>query len=577
MLPQITKLQELLKTHHIDAYIIPTADYHQSEYVGEYFKARKYMSNFTGSAGTLLVDHKGAYLWTDGRYFIQAANQLKDTGITLMKMGQPNVPTIQEFINENNYETLGFDGKVMSYKEVKDYKMNIIDIDLITPVWTNRPQLSASLAFIYDLKYCGERPIDKINRIRKEMSANNCDAHLVTTLDDIAWIFNIRGNDVHCNPVVLAYALITQEEAILYIQHKALSYPFIEAMKSQNVTIKEYNDIYDDITSVSGTILLDESKVNYALVSKINNYVSKANPSQLFKSIKNEVEIENTIKAHIKDGVAMTKFMYFMKTKYKQFKYTEVEASELLEEFRHQQGAMELSFDSIMAYNENAALMHYFPELNNSTISDGLLLIDSGGQYLEGTTDITRTFVLGSISDIQKKHFTAVLKSHINLASANFLYGCTGVNLDILARGPIWDLMIDYQCGTGHGVGHLLNVHEGPNSFRWRLLPQHGFPQVLEENMITTDEPGIYLEGQYGIRIESELLCKKGITNEYGTFMHFENITYCPIDLDGIVVEDLDQKHIDYLNQYHETCFKVLEPHLTRDEREWLKEYTRKI
>ena len=578
MKQEIINLQELLKQRGIDAYIIPTNDYHNSEYVSDYFKCRAYMSNFTGSAGTLLVDTENAYLWTDGRYFIQAANQLKGTGITLMKSGQKGVPTLQEFICEH-YSTIGFDGKLLSYKQAESYPVNkITQYDLIGEIWQDRPALPHTLAFIYDLKYCGERPSEKINRIRKEMKKYQAKYHLITSLDDIAWIFNIRGNDVECNPVVLAYALISLDQTILYLQHQALSYPVIEAMKSQNVEIRDYNEIYEDVKKLDGSVLLDLSKVNYNLGKEIKEPIDASNPSQLMKAIKNEVEVENTRKAHLKDGVAMTKFMYFLKNNIGKIPMTEMSVSDFLEDLRLQQGAIELSFETICGYQENAALMHYAPSHEHEVElkQEGVLLVDSGGQYLEGTTDITRTFVLGPISDIQKKHFTLVVKSNTQLAKAKFLYGTNSTGLDILARGPIWNEMIDYQCGTGHGVGQLLNVHEGPNNFRWIETP-NAHPTVFEENMITTDEPGIYLENQYGIRIENELLCKKGVENEYGQFMYFENITICPIDLDGIDPQYLDQSDIDYINAYHQFCYDKLAYRLTLPERKWLEEYTRPI
>ncbi len=577
---EIIALQEKMKEHQIDAYIIPTGDDHQSEYVDDHFKARAYLSHFTGSAGTLLVTSTDAYLWTDGRYFIQAKEQLENTGVTLMKMNTKGTPTLEEFIEGQHFNKIGFDGKTMAYSQAKTFSMEIeSSYDLVGEIWENRPPMSHELAFIYDLKYCGERTDSKLEKIRNEMKALNTPYHLITTLDDIAWIFNIRGNDVACNPVVLAFALITMDEAYLYIQKQALSYPVIKAMESQDIIIKDYEDIYEDVKQIKDTIMLDETKVNYTLVSSIAHYIHHTNPSQYLKSIKNDVEIENTKKAHLKDGIAMTKFMYYIKTHLEDLPLTEISASDFLEELRMQEGAMELSFTTICAYGPHGALMHYgaTKQTDVPLKPEGFLLVDSGGQYLEGTTDITRTFVLGPITPTMKQHFTAVVKSHINLASASFLYGCTGVNLDILAREPIWELMLDYQCGTGHGVGHLLNVHEGPNSFRWQMLPIHGQPTVLEENMITTDEPGIYLEGKYGIRIENELLCQKGITNEYGTFMHFEPITICPIDLDGIDPNALDQKQINYLNEYHQMCYEMLAPHLTDDERTWLKEYTRKI
>ena len=582
----IKELQKLMKQQNINYYIIPTDDDHQSENVGEYFQARKYFSGFTGSAGVLLVTLDKSYLWTDGRYFIQAEKELYE-GIELMKMNTEGYPSLLEFLatNVKEDETVAFDGKTMNTKFVYnlmdsvDFHMNIECSDLITPVWQDRPEMSHEKAYLYDIQYQGIETKEKIEMIREYMEANECDSHVITALDDIAWIFNIRGRDIESTPVVLAYALITLDDAYLYLQDDAYDEEIKNELANQGVVIRDYYDIYDDAYELDGTVLLDLANINYELMNQIDcDVVDAPNPSQYFKSIKNKVEIKNTINAHIKDGVAVTKFMYWLKKNINEIEIDEISAAEVLTQFRAQQDLfIEPSFTTISAYEENAALMHYHATKENCTKLQpkGFLLVDSGGHYYDGTTDITRTFVLGDITDIQRKHFTLVLKGMLNLQRAKFLYGQTGIDLDCIARYPMWNEGIDYQCGTGHGVGHLLCVHEGPNEFRPK--PRTGTPVVLEEGMLTTDEPGIYLEGQYGIRLENELLCQKDIKNEYGQFMSFKCLTLAPIDLDGIDVNMLAYDEKEALNAYHKKVYETISPYLDDNEKEWLKQYTRSI
>jgi len=582
----LKELQQLMKNKNINYYIIPTDDDHQSENVGDYFQARKYFSGFTGSAGTLLATQDNAYLWTDGRYFIQAANELY-SGIKLMKMNTEGYPSLLEFLSQNlnQEDTLAFDGKTMNAKfiynllEKIDFDLNMQCVDLITPIWKDRPAMSCEKAYLFDKKYQGMDTSEKLKAIRDYMNEHHCDSHLITTLDDIAWIFNIRGHDIQCTPVVLAYALITQNDAYLYLQNNAYDQDIADFLKNQGVTIKEYYDVYEDVKDLQGTVLLDLANTNYELMNLMTCDVTDGvNPSQYLKAIKNNTEIKNTINAHIKDGVAVTKFMYWLKNNIGKIDIDELSAADQLLQLRKEQDLfIEPSFTTISAYEKNAALMHYHPTQNNYSPLEnkGFLLVDSGGQYFDGTTDITRTFVLGKISDIQRKHFTLVLKGMLNLQRIKFLYGQTGIDLDVLARAPMWNEGIDYQCGTGHGVGHLLCVHEGPNEFRPK--PRTGVPVVLEEGMITTDEPGIYLEGQYGIRLENELLCQKDIKNEYGQYMSFKCITLVPLDLDGIDVTMLSYDEKKALNQYHQEVYETISPYLNNDEKEWLKEYTRSI
>ncbi len=573
----------------IDVYIVPSADFHQSEYVGEYFKCREWISGFTGSAGTVVVTHEMAGLWTDGRYFIQAAKQLEGTGIQLFKMGEPGVPSFIEFIVENikKGQCVGFDGKVMSVSQVNDLKSKFqedikinSDYDLIDMLWTDRPDMASSKAFVLDIKYCGEDIQSKLSRIREALEKENCDINIISSLDDIAWIFNLRGNDVKNNPVNLAYAIITADKAILYIDDRKLDNSVEEYLYENHVDVREYLEIYEDaeLISSSEVVMMDFNKTNFTIYNRIKDVVkiiNRPNPSNLMKACKNEVELENLRKCHLRDGVAVTKFMHWLKNQVSQEKITEMSASEILEGFRKDQDLyIEPSFDTISAYGANAAMMHYkATKDSDATLKPyGLLLVDSGGQYYDGTTDITRTFVLGECSYEIKKHFTLVLKGMIKLSKAKFLYGATGTNLDILARQSLWEQGIDYKCGTGHGVGFLLNVHEGPQGIRFQYNSQR-----LEEGMNVTNEPGVYIEGSHGIRLENELIVQKDLKTEFGQFMKFETMTYVPLDLDGIIPELLSEDEKEFLNNYHRMVREKLSPYFDESEIDWLKEYTREI
>lgn len=592
---RIETLRMLMKASNIEIYLIPTADFHQSEYVGEYFKVRKYMSGFSGSQGTLVVTQEEAGLWTDGRYFIQAERELQGSGITLYKMGIEGVPTIEEFIVDKlkTNGVLGFDGRVVDAKLGKSLENLIkqknatIDFnqDLIKEIWADRPELPKEPVFLLEEKYSGKSAQQKLKEIREDMKRVGVTSFVLTSLDDIAWLFNIRGNDIPCFPVVLSFAYITMNEARIYVNRETISETIEKKLNSEGITVKEYHEIYDDIKNMSESeiVLLDSSRVNYKIVSMIPKHatiVDQINPTTLAKARKNEVEVENLRRAHVKDGVAVTKFMYWLKTNFGKIPMTEISASDYIAKMREEQeGFIELSFTTISAFGANAAMMHYCAnETSNATLEPGaFLLVDSGGQYYEGTTDITRTFALGEVSDELKRHFTLVTKSNMNLANARFLHGCTGMNLDILARGPLWEIGIDYRCGTGHGVGYLLNVHEAPNGFRWKKVPERNDSCVLEPGMFTTDEPGVYIEGSHGIRIENELICRHDETNEYGDFLSFENITLAPIDLDAIDKKYLQPKDIEQLNAYHKNVYEKISPYLNEEEKEWLKVYTRAI
>ncbi|HHY0136423.1 TPA: aminopeptidase P family protein [Clostridioides difficile] len=592
---RLSGLRKFMEEKNIDAYMIPSSDNHQSEYVGDYFKSREFISGFNGSAGTVIVTKDEAGLWTDGRYFIQAESQLEGSTIKLFKMGQEGCPTTDEYLYKNIPEggTLGFDGRVISAREgatlaeklsKKGIKIEY-QYDLIDGIWPDRPALSDSKAFLLDVKYCGESFSSKLARLREKMSEKGTSTHVITTLDDIAWLFNIRGGDVKYNPVVLSYAVITLKEVYLFVDESKLNEEILNELAKENVQIKPYNDVYEFVKNIDKTekVLLDGTKLSYTIYNNIPCEVEKVdefNPVMFFKAQKNEVELENIRNSHVKDGVAFTKFMYWLKKNVGKMEITEISATQKLEDLRREQeGFFEPSFNTIAAYKEHAAMMHYSatPESNYKLEAEGLFLVDSGGQYYDGTTDITRTTVLGPISDELKLHFTSVARGMINLSKAKFLHGCRGYNLDILSRSCMWNMGIDYQCGTGHGIGFVLNVHEAPNGFRWRVVPERFDSAVLEEGMVTTNEPGIYIEGSHGIRTENEIVVRKAEKNFYGQFMEFEVVTLAPIDLDGIVPELMDKDEKDYLNWYHKLVYDKISPFLTDEEREWLKVYTRAI
>ncbi len=590
---KIFEFQRLMQNNKYDVYIVPTCDFHGSEYVNDYFKAREFLSGFTGSAATLVITKDDARLWTDGRYFIQAQKELLNSDISLMKMGNPNFPTIEEYLINvlKDGMSLGFDGRLLNSKFVinlvKKIKVNITlktDMDLVNILWNSRKELPCQSIYRLDEFFCGKSYIDKINTIRIQMAKHSADCHIITSLEDQAWLYNLRGNDVKNTPIFLSYTIITTTENILFIDLKKINQSIKIYLKDNNIIIKEYFDFYNYIKTLSNKkILLDMRKINYSTYEGLkdnNEFIDCEDPTIMLKAIKNDIEIKNTKLAHEKDGVAFVRFMKYVKENIGINPLTEISVSNFIEKERTKQdGFISLSFNTICGYKEHGAMMHYSAsEATNSTLKpEGFLLIDSGAQYLDGTTDITRTISLGKLSETEKKHFTAVLKSMINLSTAKFLKGCNGQNLDILARGPIWDLDIDYKCGTGHGVGHVLSVHEAPNGFRWQTVVERDDSAQLLPGMITTNEPGIYLENEYGIRIENELLCKESISNQFGDFLEFETITYAPIDLDAININELDKKHIDWLNNYHENVYKILEKHLNAEEKAWLLKYTRKI
>ena len=592
---RIENIRDLMKEKNIYAYIVPSSDYHQSEYVGDYFKSREFMSGFTGSAGTLIISMDEAGLWTDGRYFIQAEQELKDSGIKLFKMGEEGVPTIEEYLLEKlpKNSTLGFDGRVMSVKEGQSLANKLafkgINIeykyDLVNDIWEDRCSLPTEKAFLLGIEYSGESFSDKLSRIRAVMKEKKATTHILASLDDIAWLFNIRGRDVKSNPVVLSYAVISIDSVYLFIDKNKIGEDIRAELSKENVQIKGYEEVYEFIKNIdeNEVVLIDTSKVNYAIYNNIPSNVQKIeerNPSILFKSIKNEIELKNIRNSHIKDGVAFTKFMYWLKNNIGKIEITEISATQKLEEFRREQDKfIEPSFSTIAAYKDHAAMMHYSAteESNYKLEPRDLFLVDSGGQYFDGTTDITRTIALGPIPENVRKDFTNVVRGMIRLSKAKFLYGCRGYNLDILARGPLWEEGVDYKCGTGHGIGFVLNVHEGPNGFRWKVREDIDDTCILEEGMVTTNEPGVYVENSHGIRIENEIVVRKAEKNEYGQFMDFEVITFAPIDLDAIDESLILKDEKVYLNNYHKQVYDKISPYLNEEEKQWLKTYTREI
>ena len=598
---RLTALRERMKKEGIDAYLVPTDDFHGSEYVGEHFKCRCFLTGFTGSAGTALVMQDMAGLWTDGRYFLQAEQQLKGSGITLFKMREENVPTLKEFIDAHLKDgmTLGFDGRTVMMADGEDYEKRFAgrdirircDVDLVGDIWPERPPMSKEPVWLLKEEFAGERTVAKIGRVREALLKVGADALLLASLDDIAWLLNIRGGDVACNPVLLSYLWleVKADSVVLYANGDAFSDEVRTALEDCGVVLKDYLQIYEEVKSIPEKmrVLLDPSSVNFALRRLIPEkavIVRGDNPTLLMKAVKNPVEAENMAKAHVKDGAAVTRFIRWLKMSVGQEgdkkAITELSAAEKLEEFRRMgENYLGPSFEPIIAYREHAAIMHYSAteETNVPIHAEGMLLADTGGQYLEGTTDITRTIVLGPVSRKEKEFFTRVLRGHLNLAAAHFLYGCSGLCFDYLAREPLWEIGEDYNHGTGHGVGFVLNVHEGPNSFHYRKYPGRRADTVLEEGMVTSDEPGYYLPGAFGIRHENLILCKKAEKQPCGQFMHFEYLTMVPFDPDGILPEMMSEREKQLLNAYHALVREKLAPLLMPEENAWLEEATREI
>lgn len=592
---RLGQLRTLMAQRGMDAYLVLSDDFHASEYVGEYFKCREYLSGFDGSAGSMVITATEAALWTDGRYFLQAEEQLEGTEIILQRSGEKDVPTIPEYLRQclPTGAVIGYDGRTVSAawgenlaKQLAACRFSYVtQEDLVGMIWKNRPSLSAEPIWQLDACYTGRTRAQKLEDVRKEMGKQKADACLIAALDEVAWLYNLRGADVAYTPVALSYTIVGKDYATLYINPEIVTEEIRQALEEDGVRIRPYFQVYEDVKCLTeSTLLLDKRTVNTALAEALDpgvKLVDHSSPVVVAKAVKNPVEMENERLAHVKDGVAVTRLICWLKKmqregRIRRREITELMVAEKLESFRREgEGYLYQSFAPIIATGEHGAIVHYepTPDTDRPIQEDTFVLMDTGGHYLQGTTDITRTVAMGTLTRQQKEHYTAVLKGHLDLGAAHFKQGCTGVNLDYLARAPLWELGLDYNHGTGHGVGYLLNVHEGPNAVRSREA-NGTVGAVLEEGMITSNEPGLYLEHQYGIRIENLILCRKAEKTEYGQFMRFETLTMVPYDRDAILPEQLSERQRELLDQYHRQVYDTLEKYLDDEERRWLAEAT---
>lgn len=597
---KIGQLRDRMKELGIDAYLVPTADFHESEYVGEFFKCRHFLTGFNGTAGTAVITMDKAGLWTDGRYFVQAEEQLSGSEIKLYRMGEPEFPTLDEFLEEELPVDgcLGFDGRVVNSElgyglqnllQEKNVTINCSK-DLVGEIWTSRPAMSCEPIWSLDVKYAGKSTVEKLSDLRDAMKKNKAQIHLMTALDEIAWLFNLRGNDIVNNPVFLSYALITQDEAYLYVQKEAIKEDtkmgkeVCAALAEAKIQVKEYAEFLQDVAALKNEkVLLERKKASFAVCESLDascRIIDEMNPCATMKAVKNATEIENMRKAHLKDGIAVTKFMYWLKHTIGTCDMTEMTAAHKIEELRAEQGNyIEPSFVTIAAYKENAAMCHYHPsdEVCKKLKPEGLLLVDSGGQYLEGTTDITRTYALGPLTEKEKEYYTIVAAAMLKVSTMKFLHGCRGINLDYTIREAFWKRGLDFAHGTGHGVGYLSNVHERPNGLRWKVVPERQDSAVIEPGMICSDEPGLYFAGDFGTRTENLILCVEDEKNEYGQFLKFEFLTKAPIDLEALDTRFMDDADIERLNTYHKDVYETISPYMNDEEKEWLKHVTREI
>lgn len=585
---RLAALREFMGEKGLHAFIIPSTDSHLSEYPASHWASREWISGFTGSAGTVVVTREKAGLWTDSRYFLQGAKELEGADIELFKEGLPSTPSIEEWLTTElgKGEYVGIDGTVYAAKEAMNltHKLNmkglhlISDYDPFSKIWNDRPEIPTNTIFVLPEKYAGEAAHKKIARICDAVEKNGAESLLVASLDTIAWIFNIRGNDVKCNPVAVSYAYVSKEETVLFINPKKLTSEISDYLKAEGVTIAEYDKVFDYVSKLKTPVCLDANKVTFKLYNTIPDgcrIIDMPSPADLMKSIKNDTEVQGIRNAMERDGVALVHFFMWLEKAVPGGNVTEIMIPEKLVEYRSQQkNFVGESFDTISGYGPNGAIVHYHVS-NESSLPvkpEGLLLVDSGAQYFDGTTDITRTLAVGPLTDQMKKDYTMVLKGHINLATAIYPQGTRGSQLDILARKALWDEGLNYLHGTGHGIGHFLNVHEGPQNIR-----MNENPTTLQPGMVTSNEPGLYRAGQYGIRIENLIRTKHEMTTEFGDFYSFETLTLCPIDTTPIVKEMLTEKEIIWLNEYHKFVYDRLFPLLTEDEKQWLKEKTHEI
>ena len=588
----LTALRRVMAQHGVDWYLVPTDDFHSSEYVGDYFKCRKYVSGFTGSAGTLLVSADWAGLWTDGRYFLQAGAQLDGSGIELMKMAEPGVPTLNAYLEEHlKGGRLGFDGRTVNVKQYRALQAaakksgGTVDgrMDLVGEIWADRPAMSAAPAFELDVRYAGRTRAEKLAEVRSALEKESADVLVLSSLMDICWLTNLRGGDVECTPVVLSFMAVTAQDAVLFVNERVLSEEIRAHLAADGVSLRPYDGIEAYVASIPAgkKLQMNLGVVNSAILASVPEGVEvldRDDPTNLPKATKNPVEVANMREAHVKDGVAVTRLMCWLKQNAGKVPMDEISVAEKLEGFRaEQEHYMGPSFAPIMAYGPHGAIVHY-SATEESCIPvqpASFLLADTGGHYLEGTTDITRTFAMGPLTDEEKRMYTLVLKGHLHLGAARFKHGVTGQNLDYLAREPLWMENMDYNHGTGHGVGYLLSVHEGPQGFRWQTVAKPA--TVLEPGMIISDEPGVYLEGKFGVRLENLVVVCEGETNGYGRFLHFVYLTMVPWDLDAVLPELLNEDEKRWLNAYHAQVRDTLLPRLSAGEGEWLKQATRAI
>ena len=588
---RLARLRELMRREKLSAFVFPSTDPHNGEYVPDHWKGREWVSGFNGSAGTVVVTGNAAALWTDSRYFIAAAQQLEGTGIELMKLKIPGTPTIAEWLGQQLIDCqrpeVGIDGMVNSQASAEALIADLrshggitvrTNLDPLKTIWTDRPPIPQDLVSVHPLEYAGEDVKSKVSRIRKALRDLHADGMLMSALDDIAWTLNMRGTDVHCNPVFVSYLLISSNSVTLYINKVKLSHVVMAYLQDNGVSIDDYENVDKGLKSYPDyNILIDPDETCYTLarIAACQEVVRSKSPVPALKAVKNEAEIRGYRSAMLKDGIAMVKFLKWLKPAVQAGGQTELSVDRKLTSLRRQQPLFrDISFDTIAGYGTHAAIVHYeaTPETDIPLEPHGMILIDSGAQYQDGTTDITRTIALGPVSDYEKHVYTLVLKGHIQLAMSKFPKGAAGTQMDILARSAMWREGLNYLHGTGHGVGSYLNVHEGPHQFRMEWMPA---PFV--EGMTVTDEPGIYLPDRFGVRIENTMIVEKYKTTEFGEFLQFDALTLCPIDTAPIDVSMLSDEEVEWLNSYHRRVYDAIAPHVSMDEREWLREATKEI
>ena len=596
---RIAALRQLMKDEGIDACVVPTGDPHMSEYISDHYETRRFITGFTGSAGTAVITADEAGLWADSRYYLQAAEELKGSGITLHKDGLPETVKLPDYLVQKlgKGDTISFDGRLVGSKWTEELKktpgfdMNLrTDIDLVGEIWEDRPALTFNSVVDYPVKYAGVSRCEKFAQIREDMKKSGADILIVSALSDNAWLLNLRGDDVLCNPVFFSYVIMTQDRALLFAKKEAFAPELIDELAKDGIELLPYESFYGQLAGVGElaggdevAVMVDSETCSQLIADSMPwdiRVIKADSPVMLRKAVKNPVEREGIYSAQEKDGAALCKFVYWLKKSVATSEITELSAAEKLHNLRAEQDLfMGDSFEAIIGYGPHASIVHYSatPETDAHLQPCGMVLVDSGGQYLDGTTDTTRTIVLGPLTDREKILFTAVLRGHIALAKTQFVKGLNGANVDHLAHIPLWELGLDYRHSTGHGVGHYLNVHEDPVRIFWNEAVVSPKIPVFEEGMLFSDEPGYYEDDAFGIRHESLLLCLEGEKTEYGQFMKFDAVTMVPFDLEGIIPEQMKQDEKDWLNQYHEKVYEKIAPHITDEEREWLREATRAI